>query len=46
MEGGARSQQGSLPVDRLMRETVGFEQLNEAFDRLASGQTVRQVLVP
>lgn len=39
-------QQGSLPVDRLMSETVGFEQLNEAFDRLASGQTVRQVLVP
>ena len=39
-------QQGSLPVDRLMSETVGFEQLNEAFDRLAGGQTVRQVLVP
>ena len=39
-------QQGSLPVDRLMSETVGFEQLNEAFDRLAEGQTVRQVLVP
>ena len=39
-------QQGRLPVDRLMSETVGFEQLNEAFDRLAGGQTVRQILVP
>ena len=39
-------QQGRLPVDRLMSETLGFEQLNQAFDRLAEGQTVRQVLVP
>ena len=39
-------QQGRLPVDRLMSETVGFEDLNEAFDRLDDGQTVRQVLVP
>lgn len=39
-------QQGRLPVDRLLSERVGFGGLNEAFDRLASGHTVRQVLVP
>ena len=39
-------QQGKLPVDRLMSERVGLEDLNAAFDRLASGHTVRQVLVP
>jgi len=39
-------QQGKLPVDRLMSDHVGFDGLNAAFDRLASGHTVRQVLVP
>jgi len=39
-------QQGKLPVDRLMSERVGLADLNAAFDRLASGLTVRQVLVP
>jgi alcohol dehydrogenase len=29
--------QGRLPVDRLMSERVGFEELNAAFDRLAAG---------
>jgi alcohol dehydrogenase len=38
--------QGRLPVDRLMSERVGFEGLNEAFDRLAGGHTVRQLLLP
>ncbi len=38
--------QGKLPVDRLMSDHVGFDGLNAAFDRLASGHTVRQVLVP
>ncbi len=37
---------GRLPVDRLMSERVTFAELNAAFDRLASGETVRQVLVP
>jgi len=37
---------GHLPVDRLMSERVGFDDLNVAFDRLASGATVRQVLLP
>lgn len=39
-------QRGRLPVDRLMSERVGFDGLNAAFDRLAEGATVRQMLVP
>jgi len=39
-------QRGKLPVDRLLSETVGLDDLNAAFDRLATGGTVRQVLVP
>ena len=37
-------QRGRLPVDRLMSERVGLDDLNEAFDRLAEGRTVRQIL--
>lgn len=37
---------GLLPVDKLMSGTIGLEGLNEAFDALDSGHTVRQVLVP
>jgi len=39
---------GKLPVDRLMSDRLGLEEgaLNAAFDRLDSGHTVRQVLVP
>jgi alcohol dehydrogenase len=37
--------QGRLPVDRLMSERVGLDEVNEAFDRLASGHTVRQLIV-
>jgi len=29
-----------------MSERVGFEELNAAFDRLAGGHTVRQLLLP
>lgn len=39
-------QQGQLPVDRLMSERIGFDQINEGFDKLADGGTVRQILVP
>jgi alcohol dehydrogenase len=39
-------QQGRLPVDRLMSDRIGFDQLNAAFDRLAGGHVVRQILVP
>ena len=37
---------GKLPVDRLMSQTIGFDEINLAFDRLADGRTVRQILVP
>ncbi|MEM7025010.1 MAG: zinc-dependent alcohol dehydrogenase family protein [Pseudomonadota bacterium] len=37
---------GQLPVDRLLGEHIGLEDLNTAFDRLASGETVRQILIP
>ncbi|TDD27814.1 alcohol dehydrogenase [Kribbella turkmenica] len=36
---------GRLPVDRLLTSTVGLDDLNEAFDRLAGGTSIRQVLV-
>ena len=39
-------QRGLLPVDRLMSRVIGFEDLNDAFDRLHHGQTIREVLVP
>jgi alcohol dehydrogenase len=38
-------QQGLLPVDRLMSERIGLDQINEGFDRLADGGTVRQIVV-
>jgi alcohol dehydrogenase len=37
---------GRLPVDRLKSGDIGFQSLNEGFDRLAAGKTVRQVLLP
>ncbi|NQU72959.1 MAG: alcohol dehydrogenase catalytic domain-containing protein [Rhodospirillales bacterium] len=37
--------QGRLPVDQLMSERIGLEDLNTAFDRLADGVSIRQVLV-
>ncbi len=39
-------QQGMLPVDRLMSERIGFDDINLGFDRLAEGGSVRQILVP
>lgn len=38
--------QGRLPVDRLLSERVALDGINEAFDRLAAGSTVRQILLP
>ena len=37
---------GRLPVDRLLSERIGFEDINAAFDRLSDGLSVRQVLTP
>jgi alcohol dehydrogenase len=36
---------GRLPINRLLTERVKLDGLNEAFDRLAEGNTIRQVLV-
>jgi len=38
--------QGRLPVDRLMSARLTLDQINEGFDRLAEGHTVRQIIVP
>jgi alcohol dehydrogenase len=37
---------GLLPVDRLVTGQLGFADLNAAFDRLAEGKAVRQILLP
>jgi alcohol dehydrogenase len=36
---------GRLPVDRLLTSTVSLDNLNEAFDTLAAGTSIRQVLL-
>ena len=33
-----------LPVDKLLTHEIALDELNEAFDRLASGAAVRQVI--
>ena len=38
-------QAGRLPVDRLLTATVGLDELNRAFDDLAAGASIRQVLL-
>jgi alcohol dehydrogenase len=35
---------GRLPVDQLISERIELEDINEAFDRLADGHTVRQII--
>ena len=37
-------QRGKLPVNKLLSEIVSLEELNEAFDRLADGKSIRQVM--
>lgn len=37
--------EGRLPVDRLLSATMSLDQINEGFDRLHSGEAVRQVIV-
>ncbi|MGI8460973.1 MAG: zinc-dependent alcohol dehydrogenase family protein [Solirubrobacterales bacterium] len=36
---------GRLPVERLISDRIGLDELNEGFDRLASGEALRQVVV-
>ncbi len=35
---------GRLPVDRLLSERIRLEEINEALDRLARGESIRQVV--
>ena len=35
---------GRLPVDRLMSERLRLEEINAGFDRLAAGESIRQVI--
>jgi len=36
---------GSLPVDRLMSDHISLDQVNEGFDKLSDGSTVRQIIM-
>ena len=36
---------GRLPVDRLLTHRIALDEINEGFDRLASGEAVRQAVV-
>jgi Zn-dependent alcohol dehydrogenase len=35
---------GRLPIDRLLSERIALDDINAAFDRLAEGKTVRQIV--
>ena len=37
---------GDMPVDRLIDRHIGLDDLNEGFDRLDEGGTIRQILAP
>jgi alcohol dehydrogenase len=37
-------QRGRLPIERLISSTLPLTDVNEAFDRLAAGTELRQVL--
>ena len=39
-------QRGKLPVNRLMGERLTLEDINRGFDRMASGMSLRDVIVP
>jgi alcohol dehydrogenase len=41
----AAYREGRLPVDRLLTGTLPLDDINEGFDRLASGEAVRQAVV-
>ncbi len=36
---------GRLPVDRLLSERIGLDEINPALDRLARGESIRQVIL-
>ena len=36
---------GNMPVDRLMSDHIDLEEINEGFEKLSAGTTVRQVIM-
>jgi alcohol dehydrogenase len=38
--------QGRLPVDKLISRRVTLDEVNEGFDRLQNGETIRQICLP
>ena len=38
--------QGRLPVDKLISSRVSLDEVNEGFDRLQNGETIRQICLP
>ncbi len=38
--------QGRLPVDKLINRSIGFDAINEGFDKLTDGLVIRQILEP
>jgi Zn-dependent alcohol dehydrogenase len=38
--------QGRLPVDKLINRSIGFDEINEGFDKLTDGLVIRQILEP
>lgn len=41
----AMMQAGKLPIEKLMTHRIGLDEINEGFERLASGEAIRQVVV-
>ncbi|MCV3765867.1 zinc-dependent alcohol dehydrogenase family protein [Rhizobium sp. TRM95796] len=41
----AMMQSGRLPIEKLMTHTISLDDINEGFERLASGEAIRQVVL-
>lgn len=37
---------GQMPVDRLRSDSISLDQINAAFDKLAAGEAIRQIVLP
>jgi alcohol dehydrogenase len=37
---------GRLPVEKLQTAVLGFEDINQALENLATGEAIRQILLP
>ncbi len=41
----AMMQAGKLPIEKLMTHRITLDEINEGFERLATGEAIRQVVV-